>query len=283
MAVATANGRGRDGSRGYPPSATSRGRAGGSSRPVSSAASMLAGRLEALGRDRRSSACSIARTNAAGRSARRSRRRVRSPRACACRTSSSERPGHGIAARDQVEEQRAERVDVGALIAPVAREAAPAPCNSGVPVMPRPRSSRGLVVVAGAEIHQHHAAAFFAHHVAGRDVAMQEPGAVHRGQRAAQVRADGGRLARAQAALLLDEPMQRRAADELHPDADAPVAGLGAVHRDHVRMAHAGEQASLVDDARGIAEADGWDRGGPGRCRSSLSATSRSRCVSQAR
>ena len=42
---------------------------------------------------------------------------------------------------------------------------------------------------------------------------------MNRRQRAAQVGADGGRLARAQAALLLHQPVQRRAADELHPDA----------------------------------------------------------------
>ena len=37
---------------------------------------------------------------------------------------------------------------------------------------------------------------------------MQQPGPVHGRQRAAQVRADGGGFARAETALLLDEPMR---------------------------------------------------------------------------
>ena len=129
---------------------------------------------------------------------------------------------------------------------------------SGVPVTSFPRA-RGRVVplVAGAEVHQDDATAVLAHDVAGGHIAMQQPGAVHRGQRATQVRADARGLARAQRALLLDDLLQRAAADELHPDADRAVARFGAVDRDDVRMAHARQEPAFVDDARGIAQRRG--------------------------
>ena len=41
---------------------------------------------------------------------------------------------------------------------------------------------------------------------------------------------------------------ERPALDELHPQADAAVDALGAVDRDDVRMADAGEETAFFDD-----------------------------------
>ena len=111
-----------------------------------------------------------------------------------------------------------------------------------------------MPLVAGAEVHQDHATAVLPHDVAGGHIAVQQPGPVHRRQGAAEVRADARGFARSQRALLLDDLVQRAAADELHPDADRAVARFGAIDRDDVRMAHARQEPAFVDDARWIAE-----------------------------
>ena len=45
-----------------------------------------------------------------------------------------------------------------------------------------------------------------------------------------------------------EHPLERASADELHPQPDAAVDAIGAVDRDDVRMANAGEEATLFND-----------------------------------
>ena len=72
------------------------------------------------------------------------------------------------------------------------------------------------------------------------------PGAVHRRQRRAEVQADERRFARAERSARLDGLLERLAAHELHPQADAAVVLLGAVDLDDVRVAHARQAARFL-------------------------------------
>jgi hypothetical protein len=108
--------------------------------------------------------------------------------------------------------------------------------------------------VAGAEVHQHDAAAVGAHHVPGSDVAVQQSRGMHGGERATEIDRDGRRFSRAHAALLGDDLVQRLAADVFHPDADGAFARFGAVNGDDMRMANARQQPAFIDDTRRIAE-----------------------------
>ena len=160
----------------------------------------------------------------------------------------------GEVSADHVEEQHPQAVDIRARVGGTASE------HLGGHVERRARhrgpalGRRQPLVVPRAEIHQHDPPAVLAHHVAGGDVAMEQAGRVHGRQRPAQVEPHAGRLARAERPLLLDQLLQRAPADELHPDADHAVARLGAVDRDHVRMAHARQQPPFVDDPRRVAD-----------------------------
>ena len=69
-------------------------------------------------------------------------------------------------------------------------------------------------------------------------------------ERRAQIQADEGRFARAKRAARLDGLLERLAAHELHPQADAAVVLLGAVHLDDVRMTHAREPPRLFEQPR---------------------------------
>ena len=112
----------------------------------------------------------------------------------------------------------------------------------------------GFVVLeqqAGAEVHQHEAAALFADDVLRLDVAMDEAGGVDRGQRPAQVLAEQRRLAAAERALPLQQLLEGVAADELHPQPDAAVVGVDAVHGDDVAVADAGQEAAFVQHLGG--------------------------------
>ena len=100
---------------------------------------------------------------------------------------------------------------------------------------------------ARAEVHEDDASAVFAHDVLRLDVAVDEAGAVHGGKRAAQIARQGSGLARAERAVRCSQRLERPAADELHPQADAAVADVGAMDGDHVRMADAGERARFVE------------------------------------
>ncbi len=151
---------------------------------------------------------------------------------------------------DQVVEQHAEAVDVGgrgrrsaaqALGAQIQRRAGEQ-VESGC---------RRLHRSAGAEVHEDDAAALLAHHVVRLDVAVDEALGVDGGERAAQRPADDDRLVGAVRAAGVDLGGQRPAAHELHPQADAAVVLVGAVHDDDVGMLDAGEEAAFVEHPRG--------------------------------
>jgi hypothetical protein len=97
-----------------------------------------------------------------------------------------------------------------------------------------------------AEIHQHRAPAGLAHHVVRLDVAVQQPGGVEGGERAAEIDADAGHLASAQRPGVADHRAQGPPFDAVHPDADAALVLVGAVDRHHIRVPDPGEVAGLA-------------------------------------
>src|SRR5207249_6081447 len=103
---------------------------------------------------------------------------------------------------------------------------------------------------SGAEIHQDDPAPLLAHHVLRLDVAVHETGAVDRRERAAQLDADDRGFLRAERTLRAELLLERFAAQQLHPQPDAPVMLRDAVDGDDVRMANAREQPALGRDAR---------------------------------
>jgi hypothetical protein len=80
---------------------------------------------------------------------------------------------------------------------------------------------------------------------------MDEASGMDGGQRAAEILAEEGRLAPAEGALSLEQLFERVAADELHPQADAAVVRVDAVHRHHVAVPDAREQPAFVQDLGG--------------------------------
>ena len=82
---------------------------------------------------------------------------------------------------------------------------------------------------------------------------MQQAGAVHGGERLADLDADQRRLARAEAALLLENLLERARprSSSIHSPAIA-VGARRAVDGDDAAMAHPGEQPAFVDDDRGV-------------------------------
>ena len=147
-------------------------------------------------------------------------------------------PGH------DVEQEHAEAIDVGArrgwrsceqLWSHIDRRAGQAAARHG-----------RLQLLTGTEVHQDQSPAVFAHDVLRLDVAMNQSGAMHGGDRAAQLRQDRRRFAGAEGALLPDEILERAPLDQLHPYADAAVDAIGAVDRDHMRVAHASQEASFI-------------------------------------
>ncbi len=143
---------------------------------------------------------------------------------------------------DEIEQQHAEAVEIALHRRALAAE------NLGREVERRPDEAVGAgKLLAGAEIHEHQAPAALAHDVLGLDVAVQQPGAVHRRQRRAQIQADEGRFARAKWPARLNGLLERLAAHELHPQADAAVVLLGTIHLHDVPMTHTREPARLVE------------------------------------
>ena len=156
-----------------------------------------------------------------------------------------ERPG------DEMEQQDAGAVDVAArrsglavedLRRQVQRRASEAAAGGFV----------GLHVVAGTEVHQHGAPAGGPHHVLGLDVAVDEPGAVHRRQGPGDVDAEQHRLARIERSLLRHQLLERAALQQLHRNADVAADAVGAEDPDDIRMAELGEQPRIVQRPVGV-------------------------------
>ena len=107
----------------------------------------------------------------------------------------------------------------------------------------------GRELGAGAEVHEDRAAALLAHHVLRLDVAVDEAAAVDRGERLAEIDADGRRFLGAQRTAGAQLVFHRAAVDELHPQADEVVRPLDAVDDDDVAVADLGEERSLAEHA----------------------------------
>ena len=101
-------------------------------------------------------------------------------------------------------------------------------------------------VLGQAEIHQQDAPAFFAHHVAGLDVAVEESGGMHRPERAAQLHPDQRCLAGPENSVRAEDGRQSLAMHEVGPKTDASVVYIDAVHGDHVGMPNLGGQAGFA-------------------------------------
>ena len=99
----------------------------------------------------------------------------------------------------------------------------------------------------GAKIHQDDTPARFPHHILRLDVAVEKPGLVHGGKRAAQVEPEHHRFLSAERPLLFHDVFQRPSVDQLHPEADAVVEAIDAENRDDIGVANPGEQASLLE------------------------------------
>ena len=150
-----------------------------------------------------------------------------------------------------MEEQDADAVDVALDGGFAAREQLGREVERRARHPARPDVTIGVPQAARAEVHEDDASAFFAHHVAGLDVAMDEAGGMRRGERAAQLAADQGRFARAERALRFEQRFERPPAHELHRQADAAFVFLGAVDVDDVGVADAGHDAAFVQHPRG--------------------------------
>ena len=71
---------------------------------------------------------------------------------------------------------------------------------------------------------------------------------MHRRHRATELETDADSFGGAEHLPLVEDLLERVAANELHPQADLISNLLGTVDGDHVRMPHAGEQSAFVDD-----------------------------------
>ena len=85
---------------------------------------------------------------------------------------------------------------------------------SGVPAGVAPQAG---ALAPGAEVHQYHPAAVFAHHVLGLDVAVEQPGGVNRRKGPAKLATDSRDLGRLEHRASAQQFLERSARDELHP------------------------------------------------------------------
>ena len=102
-----------------------------------------------------------------------------------------------------------------------------------------------------AEIHQDETAAFLAHHVLRFDVAMHQTGNVHGRQSAAQLVPNQRRFAATERPMADEHLLERQAAHELHPQSNPAFVCSGAVHGHDVRVAHASQGLSFVQQPCG--------------------------------
>jgi hypothetical protein len=105
--------------------------------------------------------------------------------------------------------------------------------------------------LAGAEIHQDHAATGFAHDIVRFDVAMEETSLVHGGDGATDINPDERRFLTSEQSPRGQHLREREAFDPLHPQADGSLVLVDAVNGDDVRMPDTREQATFLDDGPG--------------------------------
>jgi hypothetical protein len=104
---------------------------------------------------------------------------------------------------------------------------------------------------AGAKVDQHDAAAAFAQHVRGLQIAVQQSGAVQRGERRAQFDADADRFGRRERAALVQHRGQRGAVDPFAPQPRPAAVHRRAIDADDVALARARQMARFGEEARG--------------------------------
>ena len=136
--------------------------------------------------------------------------------------------------------------------------------DAGAPSIPRAQDRAGCRPLArcetrpdlsGSEVHQHQAAVGrAAHHVLRLHVAVDDARVVDRHQRPAQILSPRQRLARAARPLAVDRVVQRRAFDEIHPEAEPAAVHVGAVHHHHVGMPHAHQHAGFLEHAGAVGD-----------------------------
>jgi hypothetical protein len=105
-------------------------------------------------------------------------------------------------------------------------------------------------ILARPEVHEDDAAAGLAHDVLSLDGAVQQPGAVDRRERGADIQADECRLARTERAAIPHELLERLAPDEFCPETDAAVVLLDAVDLHDVLVAETGQTSGLFHQTR---------------------------------
>ncbi len=79
------------------------------------------------------------------------------------------------------------------------------------------------------------------------DVPMDEARAVDRGERVAEVDADGNGFAHAHRTLHRELLFQGAAGNQLHPQTEVPVVRIRAKHPDDIPVAQARQQPRLLD------------------------------------
>jgi hypothetical protein len=106
-----------------------------------------------------------------------------------------------------------------------------------------------LSVAAGTEIHQHGPSTSLPHDVVRLDVAVDETGPMHGGERAAQVEADERRFPRADRPALHELLLEGAAGEKFHGDPDDAVVDIRPIDGDDVLMADPRHQPAFGDDA----------------------------------
>ena len=157
-----------------------------------------------------------------------------------------------VAAAHQAVEQHAQPVHVGAEVDAHAQQ-----------LLGRERQRQsvrdpGLADLVGAppqvaeraRIHQDDLAARLAHHARGAHLAMDDPDRMDRGERLAELEPHAPHLARRQRSVAQQEVLERRPREALGPYPEIPVALVGAMDDENVRMAHDQEAPDLVEKAR---------------------------------
>ena len=104
-------------------------------------------------------------------------------------------------------------------------------------------------VAARAEVHQDDASLLLAHHVAGLDVAIDQPRLVHLCERSSDADPDRRGLMRSERALCGEDVLEGLALDELHAQADLTFMPLHVVDVHDVGIADARQGAAFAQDA----------------------------------
>ena len=115
------------------------------------------------------------------------------------------------------------------------------------PLLPAAAEAR-IELAAEPEIHEDDAPSGGAHDVRQLHVLMDDSGGMHGGEGAAEIDPDERRLAPVEDAALLENVVERLAAQELGPDPDLTVDPVGAEDRHDVGIPHERQETGLAHD-----------------------------------